>query len=189
VPPKQDDGYDDAEEQERGAMVQCADPHERHGVGGDQAGVPEADERQEQTDATCRRDPQPWRNRHRHVLPERGGRDEQEQHARPEHHPEGRLPRHLVLQHDGVREEGIESHSRRHSEREPRIQPHQQGHGEGDEDRGRQRSGKGNARAGRGQDAGIDHHDVRHREEGGDSSGEIPELRGGRGSGSHAGLL
>ena len=86
VAPQQDDGDDDSEQQESGAMIERAEAHEGRRIGGDQAGVAESDERQQQPDAAGRGDAKPGRNGHRHVFAQRRGRDEQEQHAGPEHH-------------------------------------------------------------------------------------------------------
>ena len=113
------------------------------------------------------------RDRQRDPLPQLGRRHQQEQHAGPEHHAERRLPRHLVLQDDREREEGVQAHARRDGERQPRVQPHQQRHAAGDQHGRGQRAGERHAGSAGRQDRRIDHDDVGHREEGGHAADDV----------------
>jgi hypothetical protein len=74
----------------------------------------------------------------RDPLAQRRGRDDQEQHARPEDDPERGLPRHVVLEDDREGEEGVETHARRDRERQARVEAHEQRHAAGDQHRRRE---------------------------------------------------
>src|SRR5262245_17590460 len=96
---------DEANDEECGSMVECPQPHHRCRIGLDRSRIAQADRCEQPANSGCGCQPQVRRNGCRNPFAQRCCRDQQEEDARPEHHAERDLPRHLVLQHDRVGEE------------------------------------------------------------------------------------
>ena len=154
-------------------MIESSHAHDRDGIGSHQSGVAKTDEGEQQPDPGCRPIAQARRNGRGDEFSRRCERQRQEEHARPEYAAERDLPRNLLLHNHRVREKGVEAHTRRDTEWQVRIEPHQERHARGHEHGGGQYAVERHAGIRGSEDGRVHHHDVGHREEGGDPADDV----------------
>ena len=152
-----------SEERERGGgIADIAQANEGSRVADHEAGVAEADEGDEEANAAGDRGVEFMRDRAQDHLADSGGGEREKNDAGKKYRTEGRLPRDVHLEADGVGEIGVEAHAGCERDGIARDNAHQDGAEGRGEAGGRGNSGQRHARSG--EDGWIDQHDVGHRE-------------------------
>ena len=141
------------------------------GVGGDEAGILQADQREEQAYACGNAELEIERYGVDQPFAYRRHRDQQEQRAGEEHDAKRELPIAAELRHHGEGEIGVEPHAGGKRDGVVGVEPH---------DGGRERRGEAGGdehramiHAGLLEDRRVDEHDVGHGEEGGEAGPEL----------------
>jgi hypothetical protein len=141
------------------------------GIGDDDIGVAQPDERDEQTDAGGGAVFQAIGNAVDDLLANVGEREQQEQHAGKKHDAERGLPRNAAADDDRVGEIGVERHSGREGDGIVGPQAHDQSGERGGNTSGEEHAFDGHS--GFGEDSRVHHHDVTHGHERGDAGEQL----------------
>ena len=155
------------ERQIRRGIADVAHADQGVGIANDEAGMLKTDEGDEEADAAGDRRIKLVGNGAENHLADADRGDGQENDAGKKHRAEGRLPRHVHLDADGVSEIGVQAHAGGERDGVAGDDAHQYGAEGRGEAGGGGDGGQGNS--GVGQDGRIDQHDVGHGQEGGDA--------------------
>ena len=160
-------------------LRQIAKGNERDGIAGDDAGILQPDQREEEPDAGGDAELQIHGDRIDQPGTQRRQREREEEQARQEHASERQLPIAAKLGHHGEGEIGVEPHAGGERDGVVGVKPH---------DDGARRGGKAGGDEHRAmihasllEDRRVDEHDVGHSEEGREPGAELgPDRRSGR---------